>query len=201
MHHTGVAISCGIHPGDRHAFSISVRGQKAIDQFLVSIRRLISHEVLHFLRGGRQAGEVKSDAADLGPAVGFRLRFKTGFLDPLVDEVVERFYPGIPLGGHQRPMVVVFRTLCDPGFESLNLLWGESLVGLGRRHQLLGVMRLEALHDFAPGDISRRKHAGIQRILTVIEAQIALRFTRSVTFKAGVRENGAHVTIEIDGSC
>ena len=97
-------------------------------------------------------------------------------------------------------MIIIFRAFCDPGFENLDLLWTQGFVGLRRRHELIEIGRLETLDDLALCSISWRENSGIQRILSIIETQVAFRFTRPVTFEAGVRKDGAHVTIKIDRS-
>ena len=38
MHHTGVAIACGIHPRQSHSLTVSFRSKETIDQFFVSFR-------------------------------------------------------------------------------------------------------------------------------------------------------------------
>ncbi|MFT6241162.1 MAG: hypothetical protein ACJAQT_003258 [Akkermansiaceae bacterium] len=71
-------------------------------------------------------------------------------------------------------------------------------MGIGRRHEFLGISGLEALDDFALGHVSGRKHSGVERILAIIEPKVSLRFPGPVALKTGVRENGADISIEID---
>ena len=97
-------------------------------------------------------------------------------------------------------MIIIFRAFCNPGFENLDLLWSQGFIRLRWRHELIEIRRLETLDDLALCNISWRKNSGIQRILSIVETQITFRFARPVTLKAGIREDGAHVTIKIDRS-
>ena len=96
-------------------------------------------------------------------------------------------------------MVIIFRPLGDPGFKGFDLLRGEYLVGLGRRHDVVRIGANEPSHHLALVDFARREHPGIKGILAEVEAQIAFVLTRTMTFEAGIRENRPHIAIKIDG--
>ena len=59
-----IRVACDIQPMPAPAHAVLRRGEQTIDQLGVGVGRLVGDEILHFLRRGRQAGEVKGGAPD-----------------------------------------------------------------------------------------------------------------------------------------
>ena len=54
--HGGVAVAGGIHPYEGHAFGIFIGSKQSVDQFFVSVGRLIGQEFVDLIRAGGESG-------------------------------------------------------------------------------------------------------------------------------------------------
>ena len=154
----GIAEADHIQPGHRHAFAIMRRSQQPVHLAFPGIGALVIHKGLHFCRCGRQAGEVETEAAQQGPAVGFRRRRQSLFFLLGPDESVDVvFRPRGILhrgrGGADQwsigPVGFIDRAFRHPAAEGFLLLRGEGFVLLGRGHQFVLIGGKNALQDFA----------------------------------------------------
>ncbi len=65
-----VGIARLVQPMSPPAFAKVRRGQKAIDQFAVSVRRLVVHKIIYFQRCGRQAEQIIIEPLDERRPIG-----------------------------------------------------------------------------------------------------------------------------------
>ena len=198
MHHAGVAIAGRIHPSQSHSFSVMLGCEKAVDDFFPGFRRVVIDEVLNLFGGGGQSGEVKSDPTNKRSPIGIRLGVKPLRLQAPVDEVVQVFNIRLLFRRNERPVVIIFSSFGNPGLESLDLLGGEGLVCLGRRHEILGILGFKAGDEFTLGNIPGRQHTGVQGVFTFVEAKVSLGLAWSMAFEAGVREDGSNIAVEVN---
>ncbi len=63
-------VARDVQPMPRPHFTEVRRGDQAVDHLLVSVRRFVRFERLHFFIGGHQSGKRVSDAPQQSPAVG-----------------------------------------------------------------------------------------------------------------------------------
>ena len=200
----GVGVADHIQPADGHALAVVRRGQQAVDELRVGVRRLILDEGFDFLRGRRQAEQVGMEATRERPTVGFvgrreALRFEARF-----DERVD----GLDRGRHGRfdrrligPMVLILRSFGDPTLEELLLFRSQLLVRFGRRHDLFRIGQEQPLHQFARRGVAGDEGLLLQRVLPDVQAQLGLAVARvvAVAIEAVVREDRPDVAVEFDG--
>ena len=105
------------------------------------------------------------------------------------------------------PMPLVFGALSDPPLKQRLLLGLERLMGLRGRHQLVGVIGQQPMHQFAAGRIARQdcllaRLGRPERRLADIQTQAALHLLHigAVAGKAVVGEDRPDVPIELDRS-
>ena len=84
-----VSVAGGVHPLKGHAFAVALRGEQAVDDFLIGIGRIVIHEDVHLFGRGWKAGKVKGGAADEDLALSFLGRLQAFLLEAAVDEVVD----------------------------------------------------------------------------------------------------------------
>ena len=74
VHVVLIAVGLGeahdIEPVAAPLFAVVRRSEEAIHDFLPGLGRLVAHEGIDFLGGGRETGEIESDAADQRGAIG-----------------------------------------------------------------------------------------------------------------------------------
>ena len=149
-------------------------GEQLVDQPFVGVRSFVADEGVGLFGGGGQSDQVEVKAPD--QAVSVRL---LGGLEVLLLEVGED--EGIDpvahplrslcgrIGGNGRnegPVLVVLRSLLDPFLEQILFLLRERGMRLGRRHDLLRVVRADAVMKFALLDLARNDDLVLQGILT-----------------------------------
>ena len=107
---------------------------------------------------------------------------------------------------NESPMPLIDRALGDPAPQRLHLLRRDGLVRLRRRHHVVTIFRRDAGEELAglrfAGD--DRRIAGLRRfhrLLPNVQPQfaIALLLIRPMAGKAFVRQDRAHIPVEIDG--
>src|SRR5262249_57854346 len=91
-------------PLERHPLAVTGAGEQTIHDVLVSPRRPIFEEGVHFGRRRRQAGQIERDAADERLAVCFVRRRQAFFLKTRQDEIVNHVARPPPVfdGGRRR---------------------------------------------------------------------------------------------------
>ena len=200
-----------VEPADGHALAVLRRGQEAVDQPLVGAGRGVGLEGGDEFRGRGQAREVEAQAAGQRPAVGLGrglqpVRLQVGADQP-VDGSLARV-AGRHRGPHQRlvgPVALVLGTLGDPALEQGLLDGRERLVGLGRRHQLVRIGAVEAMHQFTAGSVSG--HDGLlaglgrpERLVPEVEPQATLHLLHigPVAREAVLGEDRPDVAVEPD---
>ena len=119
VHVVLVAVRFGeanhIQPVASPLFAVARRCQQPVDQLLPSVRRLIAHKRVDFLRCRRQAVQIEGDPANQRGSVGLGRRFQTGFLQACQDERIDRcFDPGLVLRGSEGRRSYVFSGLKCP---------------------------------------------------------------------------------------
>lgn len=101
-------------------------------------------------------------------------------------------------------MPLILRALGDPAAHQRDLLRRDVPIRFRRRHHVVAVVGLEAGDHLAlirlAGDDRRVPTEVARRFLRLIEAQFGLAVLRvlAVAVKAGLREDGADVAVELD---
>ena len=211
----GVGQAHQVRPVACHVLAILRTREERIDPLLVGIGRLVRLELGQLFEGRRQTGEIKGQPAKQGSLVGFRARRKRFILQPGQDMAIDCAVAPLPLwrSGHddrllEGPESVVFGPLLDPSFDEVLFRRGQwLLVGISRRHDLILVVGGNVIPEFALLQIARfdgmevaANAVGSVFTIRLIQPQLALALVlvRSVTLKASVREDRAHVPVEID---
>ena len=206
-HRVGVAHE--VEPVNRHALAVMRTGQQAIDQFANGARRRVGNERPHLFPSRRQPGEVERQAADQRTAVGLPRRLvalcpqrrQHEPVDVVEDERVVfdagRHGAGDRLVG---PVKVVLRALGDPALKQRFLGGIEFLARVGRRHEVVLVVRDDAGDQFALAWLAGHDRRGAvefgQGAVAGVEPQIglALRGIGAVAGEAVVAEQRPNVT-------
>ena len=205
-----VRVAHEIEPVHGQALAVVRRGQQLVHEFLVGLRVAAFLKVAHLFRRRRKPGEVERDAAEQGPAIGFRRRRETLFAQAIEDEGINRMRAAG--GGRQlpsrwrtiRPMPVVFRPLRDPFLQQLLLPGGQLLAGLRRWHHLLGIGRFDPRDGFTFLRLARRDRGDVVlfRVCALLGVEPQLRLARllvrPVAGEAVVREDWPDVAIELN---
>ena len=158
----------------------------------------------------RQAGEVEGRAADEQGLVGAGGEAELLLTQALEQERVDRV--GLAVRGDRDrghgfvgPVLAPRRALGDPGLEQGQLFGGNRLMLLRRRHDLLGVLRFDALDERAQLGLAGHDRdvafpVGLRGGL-VVEAQLGLArlLVGSVAGDAVLGEDGTDLAAEADG--
>ena len=173
-----VGVSRVVEPVAAAVFAPLEACEPRIDEPFVRVGGGVGDEGINHRGVGGQSGEVKRDPSGNRPAIGFRgrseaLRFEAG-----EDETVDRvFDPGLVfyhrrLGTcrrDERPVRLVLRSLGDPPLEEFLLLGRERFLEGRRRHDLLRIVREDAVeHDTRIG-ITRNDCPRLNRLVAAIE--------------------------------
>ena len=142
----GVGVSGEVKPATGPAFAVTRRGEEFVDDLGEGVRGWVGGEAVGNFDGRRKADEVEVEAADESVGIG------------LIGEVVfKQVIDGMLVGGNARsfrvnegPVGFVFRAFIDPAFDEFDFFGLESLVGLGRRHDVLGIGRGDAIDHVVP---------------------------------------------------
>ncbi len=161
-----------------------VRGsQQFVHQLLVSIGRLVRHKRTHHRRIGRQSGQVQTQAAGQGLAIGLGCWRKALGLQARQNESVHRVAsPGLVfnrrhrwlLRGDEGPVQLVVGPLLHPPFQNGFLLGFENLVRFGGRHDLVTPLIEQPLDQRAFVRLAGDNGAGLDRILPAVQTQVGL---------------------------
>ena len=211
----GVGIAGQIEPVLAEAFTVMPGFHEAIHQALVGVGTLVSEESIDLFHGGRQSGEVEGDAPLQADRVGLRVgldafRFQTGqhkgvdgVAGPLAILDPRQFRRG---WSDERPVLLPSGSLTHPLLEEVDLGGGERLSMLGRRHDFVGILRQDALDQGAAlglsGDQGVLPRFELQEgVFLTVQAQtcLALALIWSMAGEAMLGENGADLSVEVDG--
>ena len=209
-----IGVARGVEPVTRQMFTVTRRGEQTIHHLLVGIGILVGEIGVHLRHRRRNTGEVQRDAADERGLVGFNGRFQSLLLQPREDETIHLISGPLPilyrwkfraLRFGEGPVSLILRAFLDPAAEQRGLMRRDFLPGLGRRHQLVGIVAQDAFEQFALRDLPRDdgEVAGLRRldrILRSVEAQLPFPFlvVGSVAGEAFVGENWLDVPVEVD---
>ena len=107
---------------------------------------------------------------------------------------------------NKTPVWLPFRPVVDPSADDLDLFGLELLVGIRRRHDVVGTVSDKAIVEGAIVGLARY-HNGIvpafaEEALLGVESQVRLTGAGigTVAMEAGVREDGPHVAVERERS-
>ena len=209
-----VAVARRVEPVAGTVLAPLLRGEQPVDELLVGVRRRIVQERIQQRRGRRQAGQVQRRPARQRPPVGLRRRVQPRCLQPRVNEVIERIARPARVGHRrrlgaddrlERPVLIPRSALRDPAPHNVDLVAGQRLVGVRRRHPQPRVGLRDALEDQAgirvaandgPAVRTLRKGAllGVQPQPNLPRALVG-----PVALEAVVRQDRPHVSLEIDG--
>ncbi len=100
-----LGIADEVEPVPPPALAVTRRGQQAVDQSLVSFRRVVGQERVDFLGGRRQPGQVEGGTSNQCRLVGFRGGRQTVIEKSLEDEPIDGVSrpPGPVVGARIRP--------------------------------------------------------------------------------------------------
>ena len=161
-----VGVAGGIEPRQDHALAVAGRSQQAVDLLLIGVGRAVGEEGGRLLRRGREAGQVQRHASQQGGLGRFGGECESRGLELGNDEGIDRV--ALPVGGDggsgrgdERPVLLIVGAFGDPAAQQLALGRRDRAVRIGRRHDLLGILRDEALEQFALGGLAR--HEGLLR--------------------------------------
>ena len=105
-------------------------------------------------------------------------------------------------GGNEGPVLLVFRSFLDPLIEQILFFCSQRGMRFRRGHDLLRVVRADAVMKFALLDLSRNNGIILQGILTDVEAQFGLPslFVGAVTSIAFACQKRSDFTVEINAT-
>ena len=203
----GVGVARGVEPVGGHAFAV-MGGRKKRRELGVQSGQTESSDGLW---GWRQSGEVEAHAAEEGCGIGGWRGGEAFALEAGEDKAVDGiadpafvFHGGWGNGAERLvgPVTLVARALGDPAAEGFLLLGGNSLVGLGGRHEFVVVHTREAEPRLRL--IGAARHEGAKAFalsggaLVGVKAAMALTVggVGAVALKAVVRENRADVAVK-----
>ena len=212
-HRVGVAHE--VEPVNRHALAVMRTGQQPVDQFAKGARRRVGDKRPHLFPSRRQPGEVERQAADQRTAVGLPRRLvalcpQRRQHEPV--DVVEDERAVFDAGWHGtgdrlvRPVQFVLRALGDPALEQRFLGGIEFLSRVGRRHEIVLIVRRDAPDQFAlawlAGDDRRGAVEIGQGTFASVEPQIGLALlgVGAVAGEAVVAEQRPDVAREVDAA-
>ena len=211
MKSAGIGVAHRVEPVHGLLFGVAGRRQQAVHDFLISDRRSIFDERIHFLRRGRQPRHIQRHSADERAPVGLRRRLEPFARQARAEKRVNRI--GRSQFGNRRPLhwligpvSFVFRALGHPAADGIFLRRIQFLVGELRRHDP-GVFGEDPLDDLAviwiAGD--DRDHVGLsgfERFVADVEPQSrhARVLVRAVAAETGVRHDRTNVAVEADSA-
>ena len=179
----GVGIAGVVEPMTAAVLTPLRRREQDVEIPLIGVGPGVGQEGLDGGRVGGQAGDVEGGPAGERAAVGLRGRLEPRGLEPGEDEAVDRVSdPRLVLdrrrlglrGWDERPVGLVFGPFLDPADEQLLLGGRERLLGLGRRHHLLGVVGEDPVEHHARVGVARHKGAALDGLVTLVEPEVGL---------------------------
>ena len=205
----GIGVAGDVEPGERHSLAVVRAGKEAVDQFFVGLRIGVGNEGIDLLGRGWQADQISVEPADERGPVGLGRRFHSGVFQLHEHESIDIVLrPSCVLRlrwlrshrRHEAPVRRVDGPFLDPAVEEFFLVVGEPPVGIRRRHDDVGVGRVDAFEQHARTRIARHDRAGMNRSLAVIELQVSLPLVAvlSVAIEAVLGEDRPDVAIEVE---
>ena len=191
------------------------RGQQAVDHRCVSPVRRVRDEGGHFLRRGRQSGDIEVGPTDEHARVGEAGHRQSFGLQSCGDEVVDRaafgrsahrlvgpvVEAGIAAGGKVGGVLRPDRALGDP-LAHLLRLGGRERFALGR-HLLVFVLRGDAVEEErlgrVAGDEGRTRFAALEGMRLRVEPEVRLVLLRTVAFDAPILQKRSDFPVEVHG--
>ena len=153
-----------------------------VDQALVGVRSFVADEGVGLFGGGGQADQVEVQTPDQAVSVRVLGRLEIMLLEVFENEGIDSV--ALPLrvlrrrsggnGMNEGPVLVVLRALLDPFLEQVLFLGREGGMRLGRGHDLLRVVRADAVMKFALLDLARNDDLVLQGILPDVQAEFCL---------------------------
>src|SRR4029079_9483965 len=104
---------------------------------------------------------------------------------------------------HVSPVGIPLCPLVNPATQTIDLLWGEGMPGLSRRHSFVRIRVGDALNEKAVSGVARNDDAFLREgtVMRVeMELGFALVFVRTVTGETVVGQDRQDVAVEADGS-
>ena len=223
-----VGVSGYIEPEVCHTFRVSLGVQELIDDPAFVVCRCVRRERFDLLEARGESGKVQASASEPDQRVGLGGRSKTSIEQLAKYETIDRglvparefraeigFEQGDVfevLGSQFRrvgpwddrnesPVGLVRCPLSDPFCDQIALLLGDRLACFWRRHDRIWVVRDDAFEDRACLWVSRKDGVCIEGCLAIVESQVGLARVgiRTMASEAGIREDGANISIEFDG--
>ena len=211
-----VGVARDVHPVDGQALAEMRRRQQPVRRRLVSglaPPRHVFEKIIHLLQSRRQARQVEARPAEPDLRCGLDRRLASLLLQPGQDEGVQRLaHPrGISyfrhrriLRRHERPVLLVLRTLRDPSLHRLDLRRRQPLVRFRRRHQFVFMRTEHAQHDLAFLRLPRHDRGVSAQIRVgrtrLVQPQVRLARLRilAVTVEAVLGEDRPDVAVEVE---
>ena len=147
MQSVRVSVPGGIKPVPCHLLSIVRTQQQSVDQLFTGICGWIGKEGSDFRRGRRQTRERKRNASNERRSIRFRIDRQTLRSQPGFKKKIDGIDCGWVTNGGQchaggrlkGPVFFVWCTSLNPLLEQRLLLGRQHFVGIGRRHDKVGV--------------------------------------------------------------
>ena len=223
-----VGVSGYIEPKVCHAFRVSLGVQEFIDDPAFVGCRWVSRQRFDVFEARRESCKVQASASEPDQRVGLGGWSKTSIEQLAKYETIDRgLVPSrefrIEIGFEQgdvfevlasqvrrvgrwndrnvSPVGLVGCPLSDPLCDQVALFLGDRLACFGRRHDRIWVVRDDAFEDRACLWVSRKDGVCIEGCLAIVESQVGLARVgiRTMASEAGIREDGANISIEFDG--
>ena len=204
----GVGIAGEVEPFASPLFPVARGGKQLVDQPFVGVRSLVADEGIRLFGGGGQTDQVEIEATHQTVAIGLGRRLEIMLCEVFENEGIDfvtlplRIFCG-RIGGNGRnegPVFLVFRSFLNPLVEQVLFILCERGVGLGRGHDLIGVIGADAVMKFALFYLARNDDLAFQGILADIESQFCLPslFVWTMASIALAGQQGTDFPIEIN---
>jgi hypothetical protein len=143
------------------------------------------------------------EAPDESASIGLGRGFERETFETLANEMINAVFAGGSGGFYGRnvgPVAFVNRALRDPLLQQILLLGSEDFVRIGRRHQVLGIVREDALDQFALARLAGHDCFAFESGFAEVEAEFAFALAgiRPVAGETIVGKDGANRLIEAD---
>ena len=178
----GVGIAGEVEPFASPLFPVARGGKQIVDQPFVGVRPFVAKEGVGLFRGGRQPDQVKVEATHQTVAIGLGRGLEIALLEVFENEGIDSVT--LPLrifcwrigsnGRNEGPVFLILRSFLDPLVEQIFFLGRKRGVGFGRGHDLIRIVRTDAVMKFALFDLARNDDLAFQGALTDVEAQLCL---------------------------
>ena len=147
----GVGVAGGFEPRPGHAFAVGRIGKVMFDKDGPGFLGGIGGELFDFFERGRKSAEVEGKTSHEGAGIGEGREFEFFLFEFLGNELVDCVAFG-EIGlwffdSDESPMRFVFGALFDPAFDQGLVGVGELTERVGRRHDLIGIIRNDAQPD------------------------------------------------------